>query len=352
MSPTRRTLFTAAAAATLAAPALAQGIRRLRMVTAWPRNLPGPGTSANRLATRITALTGGALEVEVYAAGELVPAGGVLDAVASGAAEMGHSAAVFDTGKAPAAALYTSAPFGMTPTEHDGWLAGPGQKLWEEIYRPHGAVPMAAGNTGPSMGGWFREPVASAADLAGRRMRIAGLGGQLMARLGVTPASVPVPEIYGALATGVVDATEFAAPFADLPLGFHEVAPHYYGPGFHEPNGVGMALVNAALWDGLDATAQAAIRHAAAAEAAQALAETVEANAAALAQLASLGVTPQVWPGDVMAKARAAVREVYADLAATSPEAARVAESYTAALGRARRWSGLGTAPFLAARDS
>lgn len=350
MSVTRRGLVTLAAG-TLAAPALAAGVRRWRMVTAWPRDLPGPGVSARRLCDRIAALTGGALEVDIFAAGELAPGGGVLSAVGSGAAEMGHSASVFDTGWAPAAALFTSAPFGLAPTEHLGWLAGDGDGLWEDLYRPLGAMPMAAGNTGPSMGGWFREPVARLDDLAGRRMRIAGLGADVMAQLGVVPVQIAVPEIFGALASGVVDATEFAAPFTDIPLGFHQVAPHYIGPGFHEPNGVGMALVNAAEWDGLDDTLREALRHAAAAEHATSLGETVAANAAALNWLAERGIRPALWPADVMAAARPAARETMARLAASGTDAARIVESYDAALEQARIWSRAGVQPFLAARD-
>lgn len=352
--PSRRTLLAAlpAGAATgLAAPALAAGLTEWRMVTSWPRNLPGPGVSAQRVADAITRLSDGRLRVRLSAAGELVPGFGVLDAVASGTAEMGHTASVFHAGRAPAAALFTSAPFGLTPVEHLAWVEqGGGQQLWQALYRPFGVRPMLAGNTGPSMGGWFREAVGSLDDLAGRRMRIAGLGAELMRRLGVVPVAVPPAEIFPSLASGVIDGAEFTAPASDFAMGLHQAAPHYYGPGFHEPNGAGEAIVALPAWEALDDTLRAVVDHAARAEHATALGDAWAQNTRALDQLAEAGVVPARWPGDVLAAAAEAAPAVYADLAASDADAARIVGSYRAAVERARAWSNLSLTPFLAAR--
>src|SRR6476619_1038334 len=185
---TRRTLtatMAAAAAAALAAPSVARAqTQKWRMVTSWPRRLPGPGMSAERVAERIKRLSGGRIDITVYAAGEVVPAFGVLDAVGNGVADIGHTAAFYWQGKMPAAAFFTTVPFGLTPNEHVAWIdAGGGQALWDELYAPFGVKPFMAGNTGVCMGGWFRNEIADVAALKGMKLRSLGIGGAVYRRL-------------------------------------------------------------------------------------------------------------------------------------------------------------------------
>ena len=265
----------AIAAPAIVAPALAQnGKLRWRMVTSWPKRLPGPGMSAERLAERIAALSGGRLEIAVSAAGEVVPAFGVLDAVGSGVAEMGHSAAFYWQGKEPAAAFFTTVPFGLLPNEHVAWIdAGGGQALWEELYAPFGVKPFMAGNTGVCMGGWFRREIKSRDDVRGLKIRSLGLGGEVYRRLGAIPQTTAPAEILIALQSGVIDGAEFVGPGSDIALGLYRYAPFYYGPGFNKPNGTGECIVNLKVWQALDAELQAIVTNACAAEASYALAE-------------------------------------------------------------------------------
>lgn len=180
-----------------------------KMVTAWPKNFPGMGTGANRLAELIGELSGGRIRVKVYGAGELVPAFEVFDAVAQGTAEMGHSSASYWKGKSETAQFFTAVPFGMTAQERNGWLYhGGGLALWTELYAGFGLVPAPAGNTGVQMGGWFNRKIKSLADLSGLKMRIPGLGGKILKRAGGTPVNLPGSELFIALQSGAIDATE------------------------------------------------------------------------------------------------------------------------------------------------
>jgi len=192
---TRRnfTIGAGLAAGVLAAPAVARAqTQKWRMVTSWPKRLPGPGMSAERIAERIRALSGGRLDITVHAAGEIVPAFEVLGAVGNGVADIGHTASFYWQGKMPAAAFFTTVPFGLTPNEHVAWVdAGGGQALWDELYAPFGVKPFMGGNTGVCMGGWFRREVKSLADVRGLKLRTLGLGGEVYRRLGVTPQTTP-----------------------------------------------------------------------------------------------------------------------------------------------------------------
>ena len=177
------------------------------MVTSWPKRLPGPGMSAERVAERIAALSGGRLQITVHAAGEVVPAFEVLDAVGGGVAEMGHTAAFYWQGKQPATKFFTTVPFGLTPNEHVAWIdAGGGQALWDELYAPFGVKPFMGGNTGVCMGGWFRRELNSADDVKGLKIRSLGLGGEVYRRLGATPQTTSPGEMLTSLQSGLIDA--------------------------------------------------------------------------------------------------------------------------------------------------
>jgi TRAP-type mannitol/chloroaromatic compound transport system substrate-binding protein len=354
---TRRKLVgagAAGAAATLAAPSVARAqTRRLRMVTSWPRRLPGPGMSAERVAERIAALSGGRLQITVHAAGEVVPALEVLDAVGSGVADMGHTAAFYWQGKEAAAAFFTTVPFGLTPVEHVAWVeAGGGQALWDELYAPFGAKPFMGGNTGVCMGGWFRREIRSLADLRGLKVRSLGLGGEVYRRLGATPQTTAPAEMLTALQSGVLDGVEFVGPGSDIALGLYRVAPLYYGPGFNKPNGTGECIVSLRVWETLDAELKAIVAHACAAEATFALSEMERLNAEALVALTGQHrVQLRTFSADVIAAARRVAGEVYADLAARSEKARRVHDSYVAFRERTAPWSRISIKAVMEARE-
>lgn len=339
----------------IAAPNVANAATlRLRMVTSWPKRLPGPGMSAERIAERIRALSGGRIEVSVAAAGEVVPAFEVLDAVASGVADLGHTASFYWQGKEPAAAFFTTVPFGLTPNEHVAWVdAGGGQALWDELYAPFGVKPFMGGNTGVCMGGWFRREVAGLGDLRGLKIRSLGLGGEVFRRLGATPQTTPPAEILSSLQSGVLDAAEFVGPGSDIALGLYRSAPFYYGPGFNKPNGTGECIVSLKTWNGLDGEAKAIISHACSTEASFALAEMERLNAEALAALTGQhGVKLRTFPSDVIAAARREAGEVLSGLAARSERARKVHDSYFAFRERTAAWSKISIKALLDGRDS
>jgi TRAP-type mannitol/chloroaromatic compound transport system substrate-binding protein len=338
----------------ISAPAVARAqARRWRMVTSWPRRLPGPGMSAERVAERINALSGGRIQITVHAAGEVVPAFEVLDAVGSGVADLGHTAAFYWQGKEPAAAFYTTVPFGLTPNEHVAWVeAGGGQALWDEIYAPFGVKPFMGGNTGVCMGGWFRREIKNLADLRGLKIRSLGLGGEVFRRMGATPQTTPPAEMLTSLQSGVIDGAEFVGPGSDIALGLYRVAPFYYGPGFNKPNGTGECIVSLKLWETLDSETKAIVAHATAVEANFALSEMERLNAEALVALTGQHrVQLRAFPADVIAAARKEATDVLAELAARNDKARRVHASYTAFRERTAPWSRISLRAVLEARE-
>jgi len=354
---TRRKLARVAvtgAAGALAAPSLALAqAKRWRMVTSWPKRLPGPGMSAERVAERIKTLSGGKLDISVHAAGEIVPAFEVLDAVGGGVAEIGHTASFYWQGKMPAAAFFTTVPFGLTPGEHVAWVeAGGGQALWDELYAPFGVKPFMGGNTGVCMGGWFRREVNSRADLGGMKIRSLGLGGEVYRRLGATPQTTPPAEILTSLQSGVIDAVEFVGPGTDIALGLYRVAPFYYYPGFNKPNGTGECIVSLTAWNALDAELKAIVAHACATEANFALAEMERLNTEALQALTErFNVKLRAFPQEVIAAARTMSGTVLAELGSKSPAAQKIHDSYGAFRERTGAWSKISLKSVLEARD-
>jgi TRAP-type mannitol/chloroaromatic compound transport system substrate-binding protein len=332
-------------AAAVAAPATVRAQERLRwrMVTSWPKGQAGPGVSARRIAERINAMAGGRLQVDPFGAGEIVPALAVLDAVSNGTVEMGHTAALYWQGKIPAAGFFTTVPFGLGPVEHQAWIElRDGQALWDELYRPYGVRAYLAGNTGPSMGGWFKRRLTGPDDLKGMRIRITGLGAELFRRLGAVPLAIAAGDIIPALETGAVDAVEFLAPATDLDVGLPRHAPHYYAPGFNKPNGASECLIALRAWEQLGPDLRLIVREACRAEHGLGLADAHERNASALAQiLGRYPVSLEAFPRPVMEAARKAAGELTADIAATSPLARRIVDSYAAALAELKGWSGL-----------
>jgi TRAP-type mannitol/chloroaromatic compound transport system substrate-binding protein len=354
---TRRAVLgaSAGAGAALATPAIAQEQATLewKMVTSWPKNLPGPGVTARRIAERIQLMSGGRLRIRLFAAGELVPALGVFDAVSAGTAQMAHTASFFWQGKIPASVYFTAVPFGLLPHEHITWIElGGGQALWDELYAPFGLKPVMAGNTGVQMGGWFKRDIHGLDDLKGLKIRMPGLGGEVMRRLGATPVSLPPGELFQALQSGVLDATEFLGPWSDRAMGFHKAAKSYYSPGFHEPNGTGEALFNKVALDGLPDDLKAIVLEACKAENGRALAESDWENAGSLQLLQEQdGVTVLPYPEDVLNALRDTAAKVLAEFAEKDALARRIHESHQAARARLAPWSDVAMRRFMAARD-
>src|SRR6516164_4815048 len=341
-------------AGAVAAPRIARGeTRRWRMVTSWPRRLPGPGMSAERLSDRISTLSGGRLQVTVHAAGEVVPAFEVLDAVGSGVAEIGHTAAFYWQGKQPAAVFYTTMPFGLTPGEHVAWVeAGGGQALWDELYAPFGVKPFMAGNTGVCMGGWFRREIRDRDDLRGLKVRSLGLGGEVYRRLGAVPQTTSPGEILTSMQSGLIDGAEFVGPGSDIALGLYRVATFYYAPGFNKPNGSGECILSLKAWESLDSELKAIVRHACAVEAGFALAEMERLNTEALVALVSQhGVELRMFPKSLILAARGQATAVVGDVGAKSAVARRIHDSYSSFRDRTAAWSRVSIKAVLEARE-
>jgi TRAP-type mannitol/chloroaromatic compound transport system substrate-binding protein len=311
-------------------PASSSETHSWRMVTSWPPNFPGFGASANRLAARIGELSDGRIDIDVYAAGELVPAFEVLDSVARGTMQMGHSSPTYWRGTIAAAPIFSSVPFGMLASEHNTWLDhGGGLQLWREIYGAQGVVPFVAGNTGTQMGGWFKQEIQSIDDLNGLKMRISGFGAEVIQRVGAVAVNLPGAELFTSLATGVIDATEWNGPFNDMAFGLHEVASFYYYPGWHEPSGVLEALVSAEAYAALSPYLKAVLEAACRAEADFVVTEFADRNQAALSTLIEEhGVELRRFPDDVLSTLKRFSVEVMNELAAGDPDVGRVYAAY------------------------
>jgi len=332
----------ATAAAALSTPAIAQDKRELKLVTTWPKNFPGLGTSAERWAQRITAMTDGRLSVKVFAAGELVPAFEAFDAVSAGTADMYHGAEYYWQGKSKAFNFFAAVPFGLTATEINAWIyhAG-GQELWDELSADFKIKPMLVANTGVQMGGWFNKEINTLEDYKGLKIRMPGLGGEVLRAIGAAAVSLPGGEIFPSLQSGAIDATEWVGPWNDLAFGFYKVTKYYYYPGFHEPGTALSGGINLDVWNSLSDADKAVIKAAAAAENDFTLAEFNARNGDALATLINdHGVELRKFSDDVMKAIGDAAGDVVAGVAAEDPMTKKVYDSFidfrTKAIGWAR----------------
>jgi TRAP-type mannitol/chloroaromatic compound transport system substrate-binding protein len=321
----------AASATAPAAPALAQGRVEWRMVTLWPRNLPGPGVAAQKVADRIGAVTGGRIAVRLFAAGEIVPAPGAFDAVAAGTADLYHGVPAFWISKSPAIGFFGSFPFGLTAYEQQAWMMhGGGQALYDEAYVRFGVKPFICGNSGPQWMGWFRREIRSVDDFRGLRFRTAGLGGEMFRRAGASVVTLPAGEIFAAMQAGTIDAAEFVGPFSDAPLGLHQVAKNYYFPGVQEPSSAEEIGINMARWNALPDDLKAAVRFACMSVAEEITTEYDARHPVALAELVSRhGVTAREAPRDLLVALGNSAGEMMAEFRAhRDPLVKRVADSY------------------------
>ena len=301
-----------------------------RLVTSWPKNYPGLGMAPERIADLVEEMSDGQMTITVYGAEEQVPAFGVFDAVSSGSHQMGHSGGYFWKGKVPAAQFFTSVPFGLTADEINAWVnRGGGLELWREIYEPFNIYPIPAGNTGTQMFGWFNKEINSLEDVKGLKMRIPGIGGEVLKEAGGIPVTLPGGELFTALQTGVIDATEWVGPYNDLTFGFHQAAKYYYYPGWHEPGPMLELIINLDEWNSLPKHLQAIIETATKAVNQDMLDEYLAKNNQALTELVEVhGVELRRLPDDVIEEFRMISDQILEELAQEDETIAKVYNSY------------------------
>ncbi|MGH1373071.1 MAG: TRAP transporter substrate-binding protein [Cellvibrionaceae bacterium] len=301
-----------------------------KMVTTWPKNFPGLGSAATNFSRLVDEMSEGRLTVSVYGAGELVPALGVFDAVSSGSVEAGHGAAYYWKGKNTATQFFTSVPFGMNAQEMNGWLYyGGGMELWREIYEPFNIVPFAGGNTGIQMAGWFNKEINTMNDIKGLKMRIPGLGGEVWNRAGGSSVNIPGGELYTALQTGVIDATEWVGPYNDLAFGFYQVADYYYYPGWHETGSTLELIVNKDALEALPKDLQVIVETASRMANQDMLDEFTGRNNTALQELINTHkVDVRPIPKPVLLELEAIAHQIYSEEAEKNPDFKRVYEAY------------------------
>jgi TRAP-type mannitol/chloroaromatic compound transport system substrate-binding protein len=347
MSISRRGLGPMAATAALAAaaPAFAQQTSetvKWRMISSFPKSLDTLFGAVQTIARVVGELTDGKFVLQTFAGGEIVPALQVLDAVANATVECGHTYNGYYIGKNSALIFDGSLPFGFTPRQHNAWmLFGDGRKLMDEIYDSYGIVSITAGNTGGQMFGWFRKELKTPDDFKGLKIRTAGFGGKVMAKLGAVPQQIAGADIYPALERGTIDACEWVGPYDDEKLGFHKVAKYYYTPGVMEMEANNNLYINKAAWAALPPRYQAALRYACSYAMVEMLASYDAKNAKAIASLVAQGTTLAALPNDVVKALRVATETVLDEEAAASPQFKRILENFRAFRADQHRWFNL-----------
>ncbi len=346
----------AAAAATTTVPAFAEKHAKkmkINMVSTWPRDFPGLGTGAQRFAKRVGEISGGRMEIKYYASGERVKAFDSFDEVASGNSQIYHGAEYYWKGKHPGYAYFTSVPFGLTVTEMNAWIRfGGGQELWDKLAGSFGLKALMCGNTGVQMGGWFRKEMNSADDFKGLKMRMPGLGGDVLSKMGASPVSLPGGQIYENLTSGSIDATEWVGPWNDKIMKFYEAAKYYYYPGMHEPGAMLCVGMNKKWWDGLAPADQAVIEAAAAEENDMMMSEYNAKNGEALASLIKEhGVKLRAFSDDIYDSFGEAADKVYEDVVKHSPLAKEIHESFEAARANTGAWAKISDQAYVQQRN-
>lgn len=300
-----------------------------RMVTSWPKSLDTIYGGAQTVCDRISAMTGGKFTIEPYAAGEIVPGLEVLDAVQNGTAECGHTASYYYVGKNPALAFGTCVPFGLTAQQQNAWYyQGGGLEAMHELYSDFNIINFPAGNSGAQMGGWFKKEIQSVADLNGLKMRIPGLGGKVMASLGVNVQVLPGGEIYLALERGAIDAAEWVGPYDDLKLGLNKAAPYYYYPGWWEPGSTFEVQINKSQWDKLPVEYQEIFKSAAMEANLRMLAKYDALNRVAFKTLVDGGTKLTPYPPEILQAAQKAATAYYAEESSKSPAFKKVYDQW------------------------
>jgi TRAP-type mannitol/chloroaromatic compound transport system substrate-binding protein len=343
----------ATGASTVAAPAIAANRIEITMVSTWPRDFPGLGTGAQRFAESLATLTDGRIKVNYFAAGERVKAFDSFDEVASGNAQMYHAADYYWKGKHPGWAYFTAVPFGMTYTEINSWMRfGGGLQLWDELAAGYGLKCMPCGNTGVQMGGWFRKEMNTAADFKGLKMRMPGLGGDVIAKMGASPVSLPGGQIYENLVSGAIDATEWVGPWNDSFMKLYEAAKYYYYPGMHEPAAQLSLGVNKKFWDGLSKTDQSIIAAAAEMENSISMSEYNAKNGSYLrALIRDQGVILKSFSDDIYDAFGDAAADVFQEVVDHSPLAKKIHESFLFSRDEVGAWAKISDQAYVAQRN-
>lgn len=335
----KRRAFLKKAAAGLAAgaggaPAIAlaqtQPAIKWRMASSYPKSLDTLYGTAEEIASRVARITEGRFEIRVFAAGEIVPPLQVLDAVQQGTVECGQSASYYYVGKNPAFAFDTAIPFGMNARQQNAWMYyGGGIDLMRELFRQYNIIQFPAGNTGTQMAGWYRKEIKTVNDLKGLKMRIAGIAGQVLAKLGVVPQQIGAGESYQALERGTIDAVEWVGPYDDEKLGFYKVAKYYYYPGWWEGSAQLSIYVNLKQWEALPKAYQEALEAACAEANIHMVAKYDARNTEALRRLVAAGAQLRALPRPVMEACLKAATELYDELSTKSPEFGKIYEAWT-----------------------
>ena len=322
---------------------------KLKLATSWPAHFPITGTGVDSFARRCGELSGGTLEIKVFPKNILVPALQVFDATSAAQIDAFHSGVYYWKGKNPAFSIFGGMPLGLTSEEMITWYKfGGGYELWRELYGKFNLYPLIGGTTGPQMGGWFKKEINSLADLKGLKMRIPGLGGEVMKRLGVNPVLLPAGDIFTSLDRGTIDATEWVGPYLDKMMGFDKAA-HYYYTGWHEPGSILEITFNKARWEKLSGEHRAIITAAAEEMTGTMLQEFRYKNAKALLELPK-NIQIKSFPKEVMDAAKKALQEVLADESAKSEDFKRVLISYEAFVALNKPWNDISTKNFLEIR--
>jgi TRAP-type mannitol/chloroaromatic compound transport system substrate-binding protein len=320
---------------------------RWRLVTSFPKSLDLLYGASELLANRVSRLTEGRFQIQLFGPGEIVPALGVFDAVQQSTVECGHTASYYYVGKNMALAFDTALPFGLTARQQNAWLyTGGGLPLLRDLFQTYNIINFPGGNTGTQMGGWFRRPIKSLADLKGLKMRIPGIGGQILARLGVVPQSLPAADIYPALERGTIDATEWVGPYDDEKLGIYKVAKNYYYPGWWEGSAMLSFYVNLKHWLELPEPYQQAFEVAAAEANVMMLANYDTKNPQALLRLVQHGVKLQAFPKDTISAAYAAAGELYQEESAKNSAFQTIYNAWHKFGQSTRQWQRLAEASF------
>jgi TRAP-type mannitol/chloroaromatic compound transport system substrate-binding protein len=334
------------------APAIAQGIRKLKLVTDWPEDMPGLQTSAVRLARTIGAATGGRIDIQVFAAGTLLRPFETFEAVGAGVADMYHTDEAYFEKTAPAFNFFATVPFGFTADELFAWVHyGGGQELWDALTARYNIKSLLCSSTGCQMGGWFNHEIASPEEFKGLRYRMAGPGAEVLRRLGAVVVLLSGGDIMPALKSGAIDACEWIGPWLDTAMGLHKAAPYYYYPAFHEP-GTSQALgINRRVWESFDASDRRLIEAVAAGEYARSLAEFNTNNARSLRRLRDEGAVKIVRFSDpVLKELYRLSRDVVAEIGAADALSSKIYDSYQQFRGPALEWSDIAERAYLNAR--
>lgn len=311
-----------------------------KLVTTWPPNFPVLGDTCKVFAEMVERMSGGRMVIRVFGGGELVPALECFDAVRNGAAEIGHGSPYYWAGKSPAAQFFATVPFGMNAQQVTAWInSGGGQELWEELYGKFGLLPVLGGNTGVQMGGWFNKSIDSPEDLRGLKMRIPGLGGNVLSKAGGSPVLLAGGEIYTSLERGVIDATEWLGPYHDTLMGFHEIAKYYYAPGWHEPGTSLEFFFNRQKYDELTPDLQQILRAAAAYAHLWCFTNMESKNSEAMATLIEKKIAIRQFPETVIQELRRLTGEVLEEMTSADAFTRKVYESYNAFRRRAGAYS-------------